>query len=144
MKEGEFKFENREMTNSEYKKMMRGFNTHSREFGNEPFKQKRISVIISKDGEFIGSASGLTNENKKWFFITDLFVDKKFRKYGLGVEVLKRLENRAKNVGVKQIWTWTAGYEAPGFYKKQGYKIFYEMEKYFDSGHGRVGLIKKI
>ena len=49
--------------------------------------------------------------------------------YALGSKLLKILEEQVLEIGVNCIWTWTAGYEAPKFYQKQGYEIFAEMEK---------------
>ncbi len=42
------------------------------------------------------------------------------------------------------MWTWTAGYEAPGFYLKHGYEVFCEMPDYYSSGHSRIGLRKAL
>ena len=36
----------------------------------------------------------------------------------------------------------TASYEAPGFYRKQGYSIALEQENYYATGHSRVMLRK--
>ena len=49
-----------------------------------------------------------------------------------------------KSLGIKHIWTWTAGYEGPDFYLKQGYKVFATFKNWYPSGHARVGFIKKL
>ena len=58
--------------------------------------------------------------------------------------MLARLEQRVTALGLRHIWTWTAGYEAPGFYKRQGYEVFAELEDWYLSGHSRVGLRKEL
>ncbi|OGD67930.1 hypothetical protein A3F08_03540 [Candidatus Berkelbacteria bacterium RIFCSPHIGHO2_12_FULL_36_9] len=144
MKYKKIRFIEREITDSEFKLMKKGFDQHSKKFGNPPLRQKRYSVVVLDNSKFVGCATGLINDNKEWLFLTDLFIEKKYRKRGLGKEVLKRLEKKAAKVGIKHIWTWTAGFEAPKFYIKQGYKIFTEMKDYYKSGHSRIGLMKDI
>jgi GNAT superfamily N-acetyltransferase len=144
METKDIKFREREMTKSEYKLMMKGFNKHMAKFGNPPLKQKRFTIVVTHKNKYIGSASGLTNDNKEWFFLTDLFIDEKYRKQGLGAEVLRKLENKVAKKGIKHIWTWTSEFEAPKFYKKQGYNVFTKMKNWYKSGHGRIGLVKDL
>jgi GNAT superfamily N-acetyltransferase len=138
------KFIEREMTNSELNLMNKGFDDYLAKFGNPPLKQKRFTIVVIDKNKFIGSASGLTNDNQEWFFLTDLFISERYRNKGLGAKVLKKLENKIKKKGIKYIWTWTAEFEALEFYKKQGYKIFTKMDSWYKSGHSRIGLFKKI
>jgi len=133
----------REMTDQEFAQMNAGFDQHGLEFGNPPTVSQRYGFVVMDGKKFIGCASGLTNDNYHWFYLTDLFIEKKYRGQGLGATVLKLMEERVKEIGAKAIWTWTAGYEAPGFYKKQGYSVFTEMENWYVSGHARVGLLKR-
>ncbi len=142
MESNNIKFIEREMTKSELKLMNQGFDQHMAKFNNLPLKKKRFTIVITDKNNFIGCASGLTNDNKEWFYLTDLFVNEKYRGQGLGAKILKQLENKVAKLGIKHIWTWTAGFEAPSFYKKQGYKIFTEMKDWYKSGHSRVGLLK--
>jgi ribosomal protein S18 acetylase RimI-like enzyme len=101
------------------------------------------------DGDkFIGSATGLAYKNgaqySGWFYLTDLFIEKPYRRQGLGAAILAKLEARISALGVRYVWTDTAGYEAPGFYKRQGYIVIYENENWYASGHSRVGLRKTL
>jgi len=96
-----------------------------------------------KDGRFLGCVSGLTNSDK-WFYISDLWLEKECRGKGIGAMLVKRLEDTLSGIGVKYIYTWTAGYEAPPFYTKQGYQIFCEQENFFPTGHSRFGLRKNL
>ena len=91
---------------------------------------------------FIGSVSGLLYN--KWFYITDLWLEKPYRKRGHGIELVRKMEDKAEQLGVKHIWTWTAGYEAAPFYQKCGYAIFCEFEDYYPTGHSRIGLYKQL
>ena len=132
------------MTPAELAQMNAGFDQHATRHGNPPVPSKRYGYVLMNGDTFIGCASGLANDNYEWFYLTDLFIEEAYRGRGLGAKILSKLEERLIEAGVKHIWTWTAAYEAPGFYKKQGYTTFVEMENWYVSGHARVGLWKKL
>src|SRR3989344_2870328 len=138
----------RSMTDKEYKREQAAFDEHSLEFGNPPDLQERFGFVATDDGKFVGASSGLVQKNNsqygRYFYLSDLLVEKEYRKKGYGEKLLKLLENKMQLSGVEYFWTWTAGYEAASLYLKQGYKIFTRFEKFYLSGHARVGLIKKI
>jgi len=139
---------NREMTPDELNRMYAGFEEHTLANGVEIQSSDRYSFTALFDNTFIGCSSGLAYKNGNrysgWFYLTDLFVEKSFRSQGLGTKLLHALEKEIKPIGVKNMWTWTGGYEAPKFYQKQGYEIFAEMEFWYSDGSSRVGLIKKL
>jgi GNAT superfamily N-acetyltransferase len=134
----------RELTEAELEQMRAGFAHHAAKFGNPTGSSRRLTCVVQEGEEFIGCASGLRHDLDNWFFLTDLFVEKAYRRHGLGAALLRKLEANAAALGVKTIWTWTAGYEAPEFYIKQGYRIFCEQEDYYPSGHSRLGFQKRI
>lgn len=137
----------REMTDAEYAREVEGFNEHSLEHGNPIESGERHGFVALDNETFIGCSSGLAykhaNGYSKWCQLTDLYVEKPYRKQGIGAELLEKLEERFRLLGVESIYTWTAGYEAPDFYKKQGYRVFTEMEDWYHTGHARVGLRKR-
>jgi GNAT superfamily N-acetyltransferase len=137
-------FDDREMTDAEFEQMNAGFAEHGAAFGNPPGPSVRLTTVVLDDEAFVGCASGLRHDQDNWFFLTDLFIEKAYRRRGLGAAVLDRLERQVAALGAKVIWTWTAGYEAPGFYHKQGYQTFCEQEDYYPTGHSRVGLCKQL
>lgn len=139
---------NREMTDEEFKRMKAGFDEHTLDNSVEVQSAVRYG-FVSVDGQtFVGCSSGLAYKNGEnysgWFYLTDLFVEKAFRSQEVGAKLLRALEEEIIRKGVKHIWTWTAGYEAPGFYLKQGYEIFAEMENWYSDGSARVGLRKQL
>lgn len=137
-------FVEREMTEAEFSRMNAGFEEHSLEHGNPVRPSQRYTFVIM-DGElFIGCASGLTNDNNQWLILTNLFVEQPYQGQGVGATVLKKLEEKAAALGVKNMWRWTAAYEAPEFYKRQGYVILAELERWYSSGHSQVGLHKAL
>ena len=142
------KFEERGITDTEFKREQTAFDEHGLEFGNPPDEQERFGFVATDEGKFIGCSSGLAQKNKnkygRYFYLSDLLVEKEYRKLGYGKKLLELLENKVKSLGFEYIWTWTAAYEASTFYLKQGYEKFAEFDNFYSSGHSRVGLIKKL
>src|SRR4051794_40465372 len=99
----------REMTGAEYARELEGFREHALEYGISDIPETRYGFVAMNGEAFIGSVSGL--QYGKWFYITDLWLEKPYRKKGYGAELLRKMEDKAKQEGVKHIWTWTAGYE---------------------------------
>lgn len=142
----EISFFEREMTPDELVQMNAGFDENSVDRGVDIQTSERFGYVAMDGERFVGCSSGLAYRNgddfSGWFYLTDLFVEKDCRSQGLGAKLLKALEDKIVEQGVTRIWTWTAGYEAPGFYKKQGYEVFAEMEGWYSDGSSRVGLRK--
>jgi predicted N-acetyltransferase YhbS len=142
------KFEEREMTDAEFKREQSAFDEYGIEFGNPPGKDERIGFVATDNGVFVGSSSGLAfsadGKYGKYFYLSDLLVESTYRKKGIGKELLRLLESKIKTLGIEYIWTWTAEFEAEGFYIKQGYKVFTRFENFYLSGHSRIGLLKKM
>ena len=141
-------FVEREMTEPEYACVNAGFGEHTVEHGNPVVTSERFGFVVMDGESFVGCATGLAEKHGhgycNWFYLTDLFIEKAYRQKGLGAEVLGKLEDRVAGLGIRNIWTWTAGFEAPGFYKKQGYEIFCELDDWYSSGHSRIGLRKTL
>lgn len=142
------KFDYRDMTDSEFKREQAAFDEHGLEFGNPPETQQRHGFVATDNELFVGCSSGLAQKidggYAPYFYLSDLLVEKAYRKRGLGKKLLDLLEEKIKLLGIKYIWTWTADYEASSFYQKQGYQIFTTFKNFYPSGHSRVGLIKKL
>ena len=138
----------REMTSAEYERMQKGFDEHTLENDVAIQQADRFGFVASHSNRFIGCSSGLAYKNDQmysgWFYLTDLFIEKAFRTQGLGSVLLNALEHKLVGLGITKIWTWTAGYEAVGFYHKLGYVTFAEMEDWYSDGSSRVGLRKNI
>jgi ribosomal protein S18 acetylase RimI-like enzyme len=136
----------REMTDTEFARMNAGFDEHTREQNNPVQTSERFGFVVMDGETFIGCASGLTYKNgdtyNGWFYLTDLFIEKAYRGQGLGKAILSLLEERVAALGITHFWTFTAGYEAPGFYQKQGYRVLFEQGNWYATGHSRVALQK--
>lgn len=144
----QIEFAEREMTAAEFARMNKGFHEHALEHGNPVETSERHGFVALDGNAFVGCSSGLAYRHEhgysKWGYLTDLFVEKAYRQRGVGAKLLSKLEAKLGALGVINIYTWTAGYEAPDFYRKQGYEVFVEFEGWYQSGHARVGLRKSL
>ena len=138
----------RDMTDLEFSQMNTGFKDYELLHNGINQTSDRIGFVLLDGSKFIGCSSGLAykyGENyNNWCQLTDLFIEKEYRRQGLGSKMLKKLEEKLISLGIHKIWTWTAGYEAPDFYKKQGYEAFCELEKYYLTGNSRIGMRKNL
>ena len=138
----------REMTDAEFKREQVAFDEQGAEFGNPPEKQERFGFVATDTAKFVGCSSGLLHRNNdeysKYFYLSDLLVENVYRKQAIGKQLLALLEDKVRELGCEYVWTWTAGYEAPEFYLKQGYSVFATFENFYPSGHARVGFIKSL
>ena len=138
----------RDLSDAELALVNAGFDQHAVEHGNPKEASKRFGFVAVDDGRFVGCSSGLAYRKAigygNWFYITDLFVEKSFRGQGTGTKLLQNLEQRVVDLDIGNVWTWTAGYEAPDFYKNMGYEVFCEMDDWYSNGHSRIGLRKAL
>ncbi|GHD66560.1 GNAT family N-acetyltransferase [Jeongeupia chitinilytica] len=97
------------------------------------------AVIRDDEGRLIAGATGyygldcLTVEN--------VWVDDSRRHQGLGGRVMQALEDHARAAGIRLARLETASFQARGFYEKQGYTVFGELDDY-PPGH-RYFFMKK-
>lgn len=104
---------------------------------------ERYQFTAEENGTVKGFVSGLTEH--KWFYLSDLWVAEAYRGHGLGTELLCRMEEKAKVVGMTQIYTWTTGPRNMRFYEKCGYQRFVVFENFCEvPGYHRVGYKKDL
>jgi ribosomal protein S18 acetylase RimI-like enzyme len=66
-----------------------------------------------------------------------------FRGKGYGSKVMQAAEKEARRRGVKNVYLDSFSFQAPGFYKKLGYREFGKL-KNFPAGHSRSWLTKAL
>lgn len=122
-------------------KVLRKFREYHRE-QYLPFDHKEIAFAAKDEkGKWVGGLTGRTYWG--WLFVNLLWVDKKFRKEGLGTQLLQKAESLAKKRGCKYVHLDTFTFQAPEFYKKLGFKRF-GLLKPFPRGASRYYFYKKI
>ena len=106
-------------------------------------KTERYQFIIEDKDAVIGFVSGITEH--KWFYLTDLWVDEKYRRQGLGSRLLAMIEQKGRDAGMEHIYLWTAGANNAAFYKKNSYAVFTVFEnKYEVEGYHQIGFVKHL
>jgi GNAT superfamily N-acetyltransferase len=107
-----------------------------------PLGWKSISLEAKNEkGKFIGGLTGSTFLG--WLYVDILFVDQNYRGQGVGKQLLHQAEVWAKKRGCKYVNLNTITFQAPGFYRKLGYRLYGKLEPY-PKGHIRYYLKKKL
>ena len=84
------------------------------------------AFIEDEAGEVVG---GLWAERVfDWLFVDLLVVPENLRGRGIGADLMARVEAHARALGTIGIWLDTFGFQARGFYEKQGYSCFGTLE----------------
>lgn len=110
---------------------IREFNRCTVPMLNYPSYEPYNIVLKNKDNEII--AGILTRVYLKAMFVEVLWVGEKYRKKGIGTELLNKVESYAKDIGCTFIHLDTFSFQAIDFYKKCGYSIFAVLEDYPDN-----------
>lgn len=107
-----------------------------------PFRQKEIAfVVTTKNGKWVGGLFGLTYWNA--LFIDLLWVEGKYRGRGLGLQLMDQAENEARQRGCAFAHVNSHSLQAPGFYRKLGYKVFGKLTG-FPKGQMAYSFCKKL
>ena len=105
------------------------------------FGFKRLSVTLRHRGAIVGGLSAETYLG--WMFIALFWVDDRFRGRGFGSKIIRAAEKEARKRGIKNAYVDTFSFQAPGFYKKLGFREFGRL-KGFPAGHERIWMTKAL
>ena len=112
-----------------------GIDDFNRAATGETLEKNQLSFFIrSRSGEIIGGGHGSYN-NSGWLHIEGVWVAENYRQSGLGTTLMESIEGEAKKRGCNQCHLTTIDFQAPDFYKKQGYVIFATLECYHQDHH---------
>lgn len=86
--------------------------------------------IVLRDGagDLVGGLKGVTGMG--WLYIGVLWLDEAYRGRGLGSELLRRAESEACERGCRAACVTSFSFQAPDFYRRNGYEIFGELDDY--------------
>lgn len=104
-------------------------------------KYKSLTLSLRQGQEIVGGLAGYTWMN--WLFVDLLWIADKYRGKGLGKSLIMKAETEAKKRGARNSYLSTFSFQAPGFYKKLGYREFGK-QKGFPAGHTRFWLQKAL
>ena len=80
-----------------------------------------VNIGIERDGRLIAGLNGYMTAFKI-LYIDTVFVAEEYRRQGVGTELLREAERRAKSLGANMIRLDTFNWQGRGFYKKLGYE----------------------
>jgi len=104
-------------------------------------KYKAMTITLRQGKDVVGGLTGSTWMN--WLYVELLWIADKYRGKGHGRSLMKKAEDEARKRGVKNVFLNSFSFQAPGFYKKLGYKEFGKL-KDFPAGHTRHWLMKAL
>jgi GNAT superfamily N-acetyltransferase len=103
---------------------------------------KNLCFVVKNDqDEILGGVIGTTYWD--WLSVELMWLREDLRGQGLGQQLLHMAEDEARRRGAKQAFLDTFSFQAPGFYKKNGYKVFGQLSN-FPQGHQRYFMTKKL
>ncbi len=85
-------------------------------------------AVRDEAGRLVGGLKGLTLLG--WLYVNVLWLEEDSRGQGLGTELLRRAESEAADRGCRAACLTSFSFQAPGFYLRQGYRIFGQLEDY--------------
>ena len=98
-------------------------------------EHKPLAIALRQGREIVGGLTGWTWMG--WCFVELLWIDDKYRGKDYGTALMRKAESEARKRGVTNMYVDTFSFQAPGFYKKLGFKQFGEL-KGFPKGHTPV------
>jgi ribosomal protein S18 acetylase RimI-like enzyme len=108
---------------------------------SEPDNHKPITIIVRENDNVIGGLLGGTYW--EWLYIDRFWINEKYRRKGLGKEILNAAEAEAIKRGCKNAHLDTHDFQALEFYKKNGYKIKSKL-KNLPRGYNKYLMWKKL
>jgi GNAT superfamily N-acetyltransferase len=101
-------------------KPLKAFNDSQAE--PEGFQELAILLRDPGSGETVGGLWAKLSYD--WLFVDLMFVPQAARSIGVGSQLLKRAEEIAIARGCVGVWLDTFGFQARGFYERNGYHVF--------------------
>ena len=103
--------------------------------------RKPVTLTLRDDATLIGGLAGETFMG--WLTIDMLWVDPAFRGHGHASALLEEAEQEARRRGATDCVLDTFSFQAPGFYRKRGYREFGRLDG-FPAGHHRHYMTKSL
>jgi GNAT superfamily N-acetyltransferase len=105
-------------------------------------KSQRICFVVQTSArEIMGGVIGAIYWD--WLYVDLMWLKEEIRGRGYGHQLLTLLEGEAKRRGAKKAYLDTFSFQAPGFYKKHGYRVYGKLRG-FPEGHQRYFMTKKL
>ena len=103
---------------------------------------EELTVRIEEDGELLAGASGWTWGHAAGIAMT--WVDAKQRGSGLGSALLDAFESEARRRGCTHVFVTSFTFQAPAFYRRNGYREIFRWEAMPTAGMADVHMRKDL
>ena len=90
--------------------------------------QELGAFIHDADGQLLGGLAAQTYW--EWLYVDDLWLQDRLRGKGLGREMMRQVENLARQRGIQKAFLKTFDFQARGFYEKLGYRVVGQLDDY--------------
>jgi GNAT superfamily N-acetyltransferase len=98
-------------------------------FDKAGYRDHRPLAILVRDpdnGEVVGGLLGRTSFGL--LYVDRFFLPENLRKQGLGTRIIKAAEEEGLRRGCSRAILTTLSFQAPGFYKRQGWQVLGQIE----------------
>ncbi len=106
-----------------------------------PVDRRPMTLALNDDATLIGGLAGETFMG--WLTIDMVWIDPAFRGRGHATALLAEAEQEARRRGATDCVLDTFSFQAPGFYRKHGYREFGRLDD-FPAGHYRHYMTKSL
>ncbi len=102
-----------------------------------PYSLERVAICAYDQADkLIGGIYGWIAWG--WLYIDDLWVDESMRHQGVGSKLLSACEEFAIQRHIQNARVNTGSFQAPDFYKKNGYEIFAQLDIVAGDGSAQI------
>ena len=115
-------------------RLSRELGRHNRPYLRNPDWQRLGVFVRDQGGDIAAGLAGHTYGD--WLFVEELWVRADLRRRGIGQELIRQAEGRARERGCHSVWLDTFSFQAPGFYPKLGYREFGRLD--YPPDHQRI------
>lgn len=119
----------------------RGISGHNYGYAGPEGYRRLCVLLFAPGGKVVGGLVGSTYWG--WLHVNWLWLEESLRGQGYGSRILATAEEQARARGVTNAYLDTFGFQAPEFYRKQGYEVFGTLED-FPAGYTRYFLRKRL
>ncbi len=119
----------------------RGITEYNQQQAGDEGAQRICFVIEGPNQEVLGGVVAAIYWD--WLYIDLMWMNADLRGHGYGTRLLALAEEEARRRGAKHAFLDTFSFQAPGFYEKQGYRVFGELPD-FPRGCQRYFMTKEL
>lgn len=118
-----------------------GLIAHNTAKAGKPDYRRLVLSARDEKGRIVGGLTGELYWNA--LYIELLWLEEGARKKGLGRRLMQEAEKRARRARKEHIYLNTYSFQAPGFYRKLGFRSFGRIRNY-PRGASRIFLVKAL